>query len=144
MLLFASNVAFGPLIAGLKDSSGDMSQALGFAKATGGVDADFDVYPSSEAFLFEGLAGGCAGIISGSTNAFGAYAQKAKTAGPDSDAFALGKSGPGSCIEISACTGHEANRSLALRRRKLDPPGTTLNSTKRRSASEPSRRISRG
>lgn len=80
--------AFGPLIAGLKDSSGDMSQALAFAKATGGVDADFDVYPSSEAFYFEGLAGGCAGVISGSTNAFGAFARDAKDKGPDSEAFA--------------------------------------------------------
>ncbi|MEP2027192.1 MAG: dihydrodipicolinate synthase family protein [Paracoccaceae bacterium] len=82
---------FGPVIAGLKDSSGDMSQALAFATATGGVDADFDVYPSSEAFLFEGLAGGCAGIISGSTNAFANYAQKGRVDGPDSEAFALVK-----------------------------------------------------
>ena len=55
---------FGPVVAGLKDSSGDMTQALAFANETGGVDADFAVYPSSEAFLFEGLEGGCAGIIS--------------------------------------------------------------------------------
>ena len=82
---------FGPVIAGLKDSSGDMSQALAFAKATGGVDADFDVYPSSEAFLFEGLAGGCAGIISGSTNAFANYVQKGRDDGPESEAFALVK-----------------------------------------------------
>jgi 4-hydroxy-tetrahydrodipicolinate synthase len=79
---------FGPVVAGLKDSSGDMSQALAFASATGGVDADFDVYPSSESFLFEGLAGGCAGIISGSTNAFANYVQKGKAAGADSAAFA--------------------------------------------------------
>lgn len=83
--------AFGPVIAGLKDSSGDMSQALAFANATGGVDADFDVYPSSEAFLFEGLAGRCAGVISGSTNAFGAFSREAKAAGPDSPAFAMVK-----------------------------------------------------
>lgn len=85
--------AFGPLIAGLKDSSGDLSQSLAFADATGGVDAGFDVYPSSEAFLFDGLAGGCAGIISGSTNAFGTYSRAAMASaeGPDSDAFALVK-----------------------------------------------------
>ena len=82
---------FGAVVAGLKDSSGDMSQALAFADATGGVDGDFDVYPSSEAFLFEGLDGGCAGIISGSTNAFANYAQKGRTDGPDSEAFALVK-----------------------------------------------------
>ncbi|MYF88275.1 MAG: hypothetical protein F4186_02155 [Boseongicola sp. SB0676_bin_33] len=81
------------MIAGLKDSSGDLSQSLAFAEATGGVDAGFDVYPSSEAFLFDGLAGGCAGIISGSTNAFGAYSRAAMAAagGPDSDAFAMVK-----------------------------------------------------
>ena len=81
--------AFGPIIAGLKDSSGDMSHSLAFAKATGGVEADFDVYPSSEAFLFEGLDGGCAGIISGSTNAFANYIHKAWTEGPDSHAFKM-------------------------------------------------------
>ena len=79
------------MVAGLKDSSGDMSQSLAFADATGGVDADFDVYPSSEAFLFEGLDGGCAGIISGSTNAFANYVQQARMDGPDSEAFALVK-----------------------------------------------------
>lgn len=85
--------AFGPVIAGLKDSSGDLSQSLAFTEATGGVDAGFDVYPSSEALLFDGLAGGCAGIISGSTNAFGAYSRAAMAAaeGPDGDAFALVK-----------------------------------------------------
>ena len=83
--------AFGPVIAGLKDSSGDMAQSLAFAEATGGADADFDVYPSSETFLFEGLAGGCAGIISGSTNAFATYIRDAKIQGPDSQAFALAK-----------------------------------------------------
>ncbi|MBT6190287.1 MAG: dihydrodipicolinate synthase family protein [Tateyamaria sp.] len=82
---------FGPVVAGLKDSSGDMSQALAFADATGGVDADFDVYPSSESFLFEGLARGCAGIISGSTNVFANYVQKGRVDGPDSEAFALVK-----------------------------------------------------
>ena len=79
---------FGPLVAGLKDSSGDMSQALAFVNAIGGIDADFDVYPSSEAFLFEGLNGGCAGVISGSTNAFANYVQKGRADGPDSEAFA--------------------------------------------------------
>ena len=83
---------FGAVVAGLKDSSGDMSQALAFASATGGVDADFDVYPSSESFLFEGLDGGCAGIISGSTNAFANYVQAGRKDGRDSAAFDLVKS----------------------------------------------------
>lgn len=78
---------FGPVIAGLKDSSGDIRQSLAFAAATGGVDGDFDVYPSSEALLFEGLAGGCAGIISGSTNAFATLVQAGWKEGAESAAF---------------------------------------------------------
>lgn len=69
--------AFGPVIAGLKDSSGDFEQSRAIVEATGGVAEDFDVYPSSEAMLWDGLAIGTAGIISGSTNAFGALAQAA-------------------------------------------------------------------
>lgn len=69
--------AFGAVIAGLKDSSGDFEQSRAFVEATGGVTEDFDVYPSSEAMLWDGLSIGTAGIISGSTNAFGAKAQAA-------------------------------------------------------------------
>ena len=68
---------FGPVVAGLKDSSGDFAQSAAFLAATGGVDADFDVYPSSEAMLWDGLDKGAAGVISGSTNAFGAVSQAA-------------------------------------------------------------------
>ncbi len=67
--------AFGAVIAGLKDSSGDFEQSRAFVEATGGVAEDFDVYPSSEAMLWDGLSIGTAGIISGSTNAFGAKAK---------------------------------------------------------------------
>ncbi|MEM9220987.1 MAG: dihydrodipicolinate synthase family protein [Pseudomonadota bacterium] len=71
---------FGQVIAGLKDSSGDFSQSKAFAEATGGVNDNFDVYPSSEAFVFDALAVGCAGIISGSTNAFANKVQAALAA----------------------------------------------------------------
>ena len=71
---------FGPVIAGLKDSSGDFSQSKAFADATGGVKGDFDVYPSSEAMVFDALDAGCAGIISGSTNAFAGKVQAALSA----------------------------------------------------------------
>ncbi|WP_305969097.1 MULTISPECIES: dihydrodipicolinate synthase family protein [unclassified Mameliella] len=81
---------FGPVIAGLKDSSGDLSQSLAFAKATGGVDGDFDVYPSSEAFVFDGLDGGCAGIISGSTNVTANLVQAALAAEGKAREDALG------------------------------------------------------
>ena len=79
---------FGPIIAGLKDSSGDFEQSRAFVEATGGVAEDFDVLPSSEAMLWDGLSIGTAGIISGSTNAFGAKAQVALNAaeGPERDA----------------------------------------------------------
>lgn len=76
-LVLRLRAAFGPVIAGLKDSSGDFANSRAFIEATGGVDAGFDVYPSSEAMLWDGLAIGSAGIISGSTNAFGALAQAA-------------------------------------------------------------------
>lgn len=68
---------FGAVIAGLKDSSGDFSQSAAFMKATGGIGSDFDVFPSSEAMLWDGLALGSAGIISGSTNVFGSLTQVA-------------------------------------------------------------------
>ena len=79
---------FGPIIAGLKDSSGDFEQSRAFVEATGGVAEDFDVLPSSEAMLWDGLSIGTAGIISGSTNAFGAKGQAAlqATEGPERDA----------------------------------------------------------
>ncbi|AZV80182.1 dihydrodipicolinate synthase family protein [Parasedimentitalea marina] len=69
--------AFGPIIAGLKDSSGDFEQSRAIVEATGGISEGFDVYPSSEAMLWQGLSIGTAGIISGSTNIFGALAQTA-------------------------------------------------------------------
>lgn len=79
---------FGPIIAGLKDSSGDFEQSRAFVEATGGVAENFDVFPSSEAMLWDGLSIGTAGIVSGSTNVFGAKAQAALKApeGPERDA----------------------------------------------------------
>jgi 4-hydroxy-tetrahydrodipicolinate synthase len=80
--------AFGGIIAGLKDSSGDFEQSRAFIEATDGVTDDFDVYPSSEAFLWDGLSIGSAGIISGSTNVFanGVQAAKAAPEGAERDA----------------------------------------------------------
>lgn len=72
--------SFGPIIAGVKDSSGDFEQSRAFIEATGGVAENFDVYPSSEAMLWDGLSIGSAGIISGSTNAFANGVQAAKSA----------------------------------------------------------------
>ena len=68
---------YKPMICGLKDSSGDFSQTRAFVEATGGLDQGFHVYPSSEEFIPEAMAMGCAGIISGSLNAFGPLARAA-------------------------------------------------------------------
>ncbi len=86
-LVLRLRAAFGPVIAGLKDSSGDFAQSAAFIAATGGVDGGFDVYPSSEAMLWDGLALGAAGVISGSTNVFAARVQDARAAaeGPARD-----------------------------------------------------------
>lgn len=126
--------AFGPVVAGLKDSSGDMAQSLAFAEATGGVAEDFDVYPSSEAMLFDGLAGGCAGIISGSTNAFGAYAKAAKDAGPESAAFALVKAAravAGKYPLMAAMKQMEAWRTDDARWTRMAPPLVPLTEAQR-------------
>lgn len=54
---------FGPIIAGLKDSSGDYAGSLAFVDAAD----DFDVFPSNEGVLVDGMAKGCGGIISATT-----------------------------------------------------------------------------
>ena len=56
--------AYGAQIAGLKDSSGDYEGTLKFVGAL----PDFDVFPSSEAVLLDGISKGCAGVISATTN----------------------------------------------------------------------------
>ncbi len=62
---------FGPIIAGLKDSSGDFEGALKFVEAAD----DFDVFPSNEGVLLRALESGCGGIISATTNASAALAR---------------------------------------------------------------------
>ena len=61
---------YGAIVAGLKDSSGSLESAKSYLSFD-----DFDVYPSSEAHLTAALAAGCAGVISGSTNVSGVFAQ---------------------------------------------------------------------
>ena len=55
----------------MKDSSGDFEGTLGFVRAAD----DFDVFPSNEGVLLEGLGKGCAGVISATTNASAALAR---------------------------------------------------------------------
>lgn len=62
---------FGPVIAGLKDSSGDYAGSLAFAEAAD----DFDVFPSNEGVLRDCLQKGCAGVISATTNASASLAR---------------------------------------------------------------------
>jgi 4-hydroxy-tetrahydrodipicolinate synthase len=56
--------AFGPRIAGLKDSSGD----LPFAREAATVAPGFAVFPSNEAALIEARGGAFAGVISATAN----------------------------------------------------------------------------
>ncbi|MEM8823733.1 MAG: dihydrodipicolinate synthase family protein [Pseudomonadota bacterium] len=63
---------FGPIIAGLKDSSGDYAGSLAFAGAV----EDFDVFPSNEGVLIDAMAKGCAGVISATTNSSARLAQR--------------------------------------------------------------------
>ncbi|MCY4445633.1 MAG: dihydrodipicolinate synthase family protein [Rhodobacteraceae bacterium] len=71
---------FKPMICGLKDSSGDFSQTSDFIEVTGGIRKGFDIYPSTERFLLQAQQIGCAGIISGSFNAFANHSQRALNA----------------------------------------------------------------
>lgn len=63
-LIARLKAAFGPAIAGLKDSSGDYASTLRFASCA----EDFDVFPSNEAVLVDALDKGCRGVISATTN----------------------------------------------------------------------------
>ena len=56
--------AFGPRIAGLKDSSGEMA----YAREAAAVAPDFAVFPSTEAALMEARQGAFAGCISATAN----------------------------------------------------------------------------
>jgi len=70
---------YGPIIAGLKDSSGDFSGVLKFVAASD----DFDVFPSNEGVLLEAISKGCGGIISATTNASAALARRTLSASSD-------------------------------------------------------------
>ncbi len=130
---------FGPLIAGLKDSSGDFEQSRAFVEATGGVENDFDVFPSSEAMLWDGLAIGTAGVISGSTNAFGALAQAAlQTAeGPERNAamdrVRKAREMAGEYPLMSAMKTIEAGRSNDNDWLRMAPPLVPLTDTQKKS-----------
>ncbi|MDQ0137750.1 4-hydroxy-tetrahydrodipicolinate synthase [Neorhizobium galegae] len=91
---------FGSVIAGLKDSSGDLKGSLQFAASI----EDFDVFPSNEGFLAEALKGGCAGIISATTQVTPALCRSAMLAEGDERASF--------CAALSAVRGVVAKHSL--------------------------------
>lgn len=124
---------FGPIIAGLKDSSGDFEQSRAFAQATGGVEADFDVYPSSEAMYFDGKAAGCAGIISGSTNAFANKVQAAIASGggPEFEAVKAARATAGKYPLMAAMKQVEAWRSDDDSWLRMAPPLVPLSEDQR-------------
>ena len=66
----------GQVLAGLKDSAGD----LAYARAVVAAVADFDVFPSSEAALGHADADGFAGCISATANITAPWAQAAWSA----------------------------------------------------------------
>ena len=70
---------FGPIIAGIKDSSGDLNNTKAYIDAIA-KNKKFLVFPSSETMYFDGLDMGCAGVISGSVNAFGKLIRQAISA----------------------------------------------------------------
>ena len=125
---------FGPIIAGLKDSSGDFEQSRAFAKATGGIEADFDVYPSSEVMYFDGKAAGCAGIISGSTNAFAGKVQAAIKAGggPEFEAVKAARATAGKYPLMAAMKQIEAWRSGDDNWLRMAPPLVPLSKDQRK------------
>jgi len=69
--------AFGPRIAGPKDSSGDTP----FAREAAQLSRHFDVFPSTEACLLEARAGAFAGCISATANCNADLCARAWTAG---------------------------------------------------------------
>ena len=126
---------FGQIIAGLKDSSGDFEQSRAFAVATGGAGADFDVYPSSEAMYFDGKAAGCAGIISGSTNAFANKVQAAlkSNGGTDFEAVKDARAMASKYPLMAAMKQIEAWRSGDESWLKMSPPLVALSKEQRES-----------
>lgn len=140
-LVVRLRAAFGEVIAGLKDSSGDFAQSAGFLEATGGVAKGFDVYPSSEAMLWDGLERGSAGVISGSTNAFGALAKAALQAEGAARAAAMEKVSAARALAASvplipAMRQYQAWRSGDDRWVQTLPPNLPLSEANKRSFRE--------
>ena len=129
---------FGPVIAGLKDSSGDFDGTLDFVAAAD----DFDVFSGSEAFLLEGLSKGCVGSISATSNASAALTAATYKANGTSDAGSLQATLSAVRGEISKYPLSAALKQIEAWRHDDDswcavfPPGTLLNETQQRELRE--------
>jgi len=119
---------FGPVIAGLKDSSGDFSGTLEFVQAA----EDFDVFPGSEAVLLEGLSKGCVGSISATSNASASLTAATYSAKGSDEASALQSTLSEVRLAISAHPLSAALKQIEAWRREDDswrtllPPNTEL------------------
>ena len=119
---------FGPIIAGLKDSSGDFKGTLEFAAATD----DFDVFPANEGVLLEGLSKGCAGCISATSNASAALTAATFKANGTAQAAGLQETLTAVRVAISSFPLSAALKQIEAWRREDDswrtvlPPNTVL------------------
>jgi len=122
---------FGAVIAGLKDSSGDFAGTLEFVKAA----ENFDVFPGSESVLLEGLAKGCAGSISATSNASATLTATTLAANGEERAADLQKTLAAVRLAISDYPLSAALKQIEAWRRGDDswravlPPNTVLSST---------------
>ncbi len=125
---------FGPIIAGLKDSSGDFKGTLEFAAAAD----DFDVFPGSEAVLLEGLSKGCTGSISATSNASAALTAATYKANGTSEAAALQETLTAVRLEVAKFPLSAALKQIEAWRRGDDswravlPPNTVLTETQQK------------
>ena len=124
---------FGPMIAGLKDSSGDFKGTLDFVAAAD----EFDVFSGSEAFLIEGLSKGCVGSISATSNASAALTAKTFNAKGSAEAEALQETLTTVRAVIAKYPLSAALKQIEAWRREDDswrsvfPPGTLLSESQK-------------
>lgn len=132
---------FGPVIAGLKDSSGDFKGTLDFVAAA----EDFDVFPGTEAVLVEGSTKGCVGSISATSNASASLTAATYAALGTANADELQKTLAGVRLAIADFPLSAALKQIEAWRRNDDswravlPPNTELSqsqATKLREALE--------
>lgn len=122
---------FGPIIAGLKDSSGDFKGTLDFVAAAD----EFDVFSGSEAFLLEGMSKGCVGSISATSNASAALTAQTLKAKDTAEAEGLQEMLTAVRVAIAKYPLSAALKQIEAWRREDDswlsvfPPGALLSAS---------------